>query len=107
VGIHDVLIPRGWCDPSTARVITYGNLQDVRRYSARDACDRLPSAGVITHLGQDIGRLQTPVVPRCPEMIMHVLRGMGWDGSPYDVFRCVTEYPILHAGVATRVDSLR
>jgi hypothetical protein len=107
VGISDVLIPRGWCDPATATVVTYGNLQDVRRVGARDPADRLPCAGTIVHLGQDIGRLQTPVVPRCPEMILDVLRTMGWDRTQYDVFRCVMEYPILHAAVATRVDSGR
>jgi hypothetical protein len=103
--ISDILVPRGWCDPTTASVSVYGNLQDVRRVGARDPADRLPCAGVLAHLGQDIGRLQTPVVPRCPEMIADVVRGMGWEGETYDVFRCAVEYPILLAGVATRVDA--
>jgi hypothetical protein len=104
VGVYDVMIPCGWCDPSTATVTVYGNLQDVSRVVQRNEADRLPVAGVISHLGNDLDRLQTPVVPRCPEMIAAVLRGMGWERTRFDLYRCVVQYPILHAGVATRIE---
>lgn len=107
VGVYDVMIPRGWCDPSTAGVTTFGNLQDWKRVASRNPADRLPCAAAISHLGDDIGRLQTPVVPRCPEMIREVLRGLGWEQTRYDIFRCMVEYPILHTGVATKFDAAR
>ncbi len=107
VAIHDLLIPRGWSDPTTASVTTYGNLRDTGRAIDRDPADRLPVDGSMLFLGQSLDRLQTPLAPRCPEMITHVLRGMGWDRTVFDIFRSVVQYPVLHAGIATRVDAAR
>jgi hypothetical protein len=103
VAVHDVLVPSGWSNTATADVTVFGNLQNVSRSGLRDDADRLPCDAVISHLGQELGRLQTPAVPRCPEMIAEVLRGMGWEQTRFDIFRCAMEYPVLHAGIATRV----
>jgi hypothetical protein len=107
VAVHDVMIPRGWSAPSSASAAVYGNLQDPRRAGARDSGDRLPCALTLAHLGQDLARLQNPSIPRCPELVAAVLCGMAWQDATYDLFRCVMEYPILHAGIATRVDAAR
>jgi hypothetical protein len=105
VSVHDILIPVGWSDPSTAAVATFGNLQEVERVRDRDQNDRMPCDDTLAHLGQELDRLRTPDVPRCPEMIAEVLREAGWDATRFDLYRCVVQYPILQAGVASRVDA--
>jgi hypothetical protein len=105
VMVQDVLIPVGWSDPSTASATAFGNLQDIRRLVARDPGDRLPCACEMVCLGQDLARLHTPAVARCPDMIADAIRSMEWEGTRFDIFRCVVEYPVLHTSVATRVDS--
>lgn len=103
--VMDMLVPQGWSDAATARVTTYGNLRDCDRAWNRNDADRIPVTEVITYLGRDLDRLQTPLIPRCPELVAHVLGSMGWDRTRFDLYRCVVQYPILHAGVATRVDA--
>src|SRR5262249_29479293 len=105
VALYDLMLPAGWSDPSTATVAVYGHLQDVQRAARRDRADRLPVSAALVHLGQDLDRFQTPLVPRCPEMIREMVRRMGWGDTRFDLFRCVIRYPVLHAGVATRVDA--
>ncbi len=102
--ILDLLVPVGWTDPSTAKVETYGNLYQQDRGWNRNAADRMPVDETMVHLGGSLDRLQTSLMPRCPEMIAAVLDHAGWRGVAYDIYRCIVEYPILQACVATRVD---
>jgi len=101
-----MLVPEGWSHPGTVQVATYGNLRDCDRAWNRSDADHIPVTETIAHVGQDLDRLQTPLIPNCPAMIGEVLRGLGWEKTRFDLYRCVVQYPILHAGVATRVDAI-
>jgi hypothetical protein len=107
VGVSDILVPRGWSDPASASVTIYGNLQDPTRIPERHESDRLPIDGQLLHLGADLSRLRTPLVPRCSELIESAQRGLGWEKTEYDVYRCVMEYPVLLTGVATKIDEVK
>jgi hypothetical protein len=107
VGVSDIIVPRGWTDPGSASITVYGSLQDITRVPERHDSDRLPISGQLSHLGSDLSRLRTPLVPKCTEMVEASLRGMGWEKTEYDVYRCVMEYPVLLTGVATRIDAVK
>ncbi len=104
--IIDVLVPVGWSNPRTARVETFGNLRSVDRAWARNDDDRLPVIEEIVHMGSTLDLMRTPHVPSCPEIVRTVLEGLGWTRTSFDIYRCVVQYPILCAGVATRIDAL-
>jgi hypothetical protein len=106
VAIVDMLIPAGWASPRSARVETYGNLRNYDRAWDRNDEDRLPVTEQIEHLGTNTDLLRTPHVPKCPEIVAFMLGEMGWEKTSFDIFRCVVQYPILCAGVATRVDAV-
>jgi hypothetical protein len=103
--VLDLLVPVTWSDPGTMQVQTYGNLYQQDRGWNRNESDRMPVEESMVHLGQSLDRMQTPLIPRCPEMIASVLEHAGWGGDRFDIYRCIVEYPILHACVATRVDA--
>lgn len=105
--VMDMLVPAGHYDATTAHAATYGNLRRPDRAHQHRDEDRIPVGESVMYLGQVIDRLQTPLIPRCPEMIDHLLREQGWHEDRYDIFRCIVKYPILHAAVALRVDRQR
>lgn len=102
--VMDLCVPAGLTNPKTTQVETFGNLRQPDRGWSRDPADRMPVGETMTHLGRNFDRMQTPLVPRCPEMVRAVLTEAGWQDKTFDIYRCVVEYPILHACVATRVD---
>lgn len=106
VMILDMLVPRGWSAPATARLTTHGNLANPSSVVDNAEPFRLPTRETVRHLGagqQGLEAMHTPEVPRCPEMIRAVLRRLEWDGTAFDVYRCRIRYPILHSMVALMV----
>lgn len=61
--------------------------------------DILPIHETIEYLGKGPDVLETPDVPRYPEMARHVMEKMGWDGDRFDVYRCRVEYPVMPSSV--------
>lgn len=104
--ILDMLVPAGRTDPLTAQAGVYGNLFDVEHPSRVNEANRLPFTETQAHLGRSIDSLRTPDFPTYPEMVESVLRGLGWQDTRFDIYRCRVQYPILHACVSAGVTAL-
>ncbi len=103
VMILDMLVPRGWSAPATARLTTHGSLSNPASVVENAEPFLLPTRETVRHLGagqQGLEAMHTPEVPRCPEMIRAMLRRVEWEGAAFDVYRCRIRYPILHSMVA-------
>lgn len=101
--VCDLLVPHGWVDPMSARAAVCGNLTDVEKACPNNEDDRMPMQEEAVYLGTDLNALQTPDVPRYPEMIRHVLQKQGWDKAEFDIFRCQVKYPVLHTLISLQV----
>ncbi len=101
--VIDLLSPVGTTDPSTATVEMYSNL--LNRAHLCLEVDRMAITEEVLHLGDDLHLLSTPLVPRCAELVTHVLKDAGWDQTRFDIYRCVVQYPILSTSVQIRVDA--
>lgn len=66
--------------------------------------DTLPMAVQAAYLGRGLPVLESPDIPRYPEMYEHICSKLGLDPAEFDVYRCRVEYPILHAHVGVWFD---
>lgn len=103
--VMDFFVPEGWSTPSTLGCAVFANLRSPNRVYQRHESDQLPMSENCVHLGEDIERLKTPLIPRCPELIGHILEDAGWNKTRFDIYRCMSEYPILLAGTNVFVDA--
>lgn len=103
--IIDVLVPRGWIDPATARVSVHGNLADMLSAYVDTEAFSLPAKEQFEDLGSDLQALHTPEIPRCPEMIASVLKALNWTDEGLTILRCRVRYPILHSLIWFRVSA--
>jgi hypothetical protein len=60
-----------------------------------------------THLGAGIGAMETPDVPRYPEMIHSVLTEAGWIGTTFDIYHVRVRYPIMHTLIHIQADTVK
>jgi len=104
--LADLLVWRGWSDPSKLTVTTHGNPAHVESLRAWMDQNVLPVRETATYLGTDLDSMQNPDVPRYPEMVASVLRQMGWQNDEFDIYRCRVRYPILHSMLHLRVGPL-
>jgi hypothetical protein len=103
--VMDFLTPCGSSQKAPVRTATFGSAGDVQQ--ALTMADRLtvPSKDSATYLGTSLEALDDPVLPRCPEMVGHVLRQAGLERMEFDIFRCRARFPILHTVVILEVTS--
>jgi hypothetical protein len=102
----DLIVPRGWTDPAMVRTSTHGNPFLMESLPKRVPDFELPVKEVAEYLGSDLGLLETPDVPRYPEMVRSVLGELGWTETTFDIYRVRVHYPIMHSLVHLRVDTV-
>lgn len=98
--VMDLLVPKGWTDPSTAQC-WMTPLTGV--YGPHAIGSRLPFEGEVAYLGSRIPDLYTSHSPVYVEALTRLLEQRGWSNT-YDIYRCEVAYPILHTAVHVRVD---
>jgi hypothetical protein len=105
--VVEMLIPSGWTDPGTARVAVYAR-RDLPEhvYELRPA-DLLPQRETFDYLGATHRPPAVEGAPRHAEAVRHVLAGLGWDRTLFDVYRCRVRYPVLHSMLFYGVDAVR
>ncbi len=59
--------------------------------------DTLPVAVHAELLGSGLNAIESPDIPRYPEMFSHICSKLALNPDEFDVYRCRLEYPILHA----------
>lgn len=105
--VLDLLVPRGWTHTGSVRTSTHGNPAILESLMQRIPEFELPVKETAVYLGTDLRAAQTPDVARYPEMVGSVLETMGWSSTEFDIFRCRVRFPIMHAMVHMRVDTVR
>lgn len=98
VQVVDLLIPRGWSDPSSAEVSVTEN----NRYTLwGPGClrQRLPFEGSAEYLGTRLESLYTRHAPTYIEILTDQFKQLGWDPEGFDLFRCTVTYPVLHSAI--------
>jgi hypothetical protein len=96
--VVDLLVPRGWSDPSTAQV----SMTENNRYSVGApgfGMQRLPFEGQADYLGTRPESLYTRHAPRYAEIVAEQLRALGWSDTTFDIYRCTVAYPVLHTAI--------
>lgn len=101
--IIDLLVERGFADPSRASMHTHGNPSNVDGAMTRAEALRMPMREAARYLGTALDALHTPEVPRCPDLLRNVLECQGWAGVEFDIVRGGVRYPILHTAVSIDV----
>lgn len=99
--VMDMLVPRGWTSPGTARC-TVTPLTSIHGPLA----GRSPLAfeGAPAHVGSRLEELYLRQAPRYTEALARCIADLGWDPTAFDLYRCEVPYPILHTAVHLRVD---
>lgn len=100
MAVMDLLVPRGWTDPSTARAWATAAGSPFNPGSpGPELGGGLPLECEIEHLGTRLDRLYTRHAPGWAEIIGRELAQLGWPPDGFDIFRCQAAYPILHSSV--------
>lgn len=99
--VMDMLIPRGWTDPRTARS-TVTPLAALHGPAA--AGSPIPFEGTPMHLPPGLENLHLRQAPRYTEALERSLAERGWPVSDFDVYRSEVPYPILHTAAHLRID---
>lgn len=104
--VINLLVPRGWSDPSTVRsLMAPADSQFLPAGATGPAA--MPFEGSAEHLGNRMAALYTRHAPMLPEIVSRELARVGWDPAGFDIYRCVVTYPVLHAAVHLFVDGPR
>lgn len=101
--IVDLLIPRGWTDPQTARVLVTPVTTPIMVPLA-GGVQQLAFEGRVEHLGSRIEGMFARQAPRFTEVLAAELAKLGWDPEGFDIYRCIVKYPVLHAAVHVALD---
>jgi len=104
--VMDLLVPRGWTDPATARAwVTATPYSPGGPGPAATEVGRgLPLECELEYVGTRLDRLYTRHAPAWAEIIGRELERLGWPADGFDIFRCQAAYPILHSSVHLCVD---
>jgi hypothetical protein len=103
----DLMVPRGWTNPTTVRTSTHGNPALLESLMQRVPDFEMPVKEAAVYSGNDLRALESPDVARYPEMVRTVLEQLGWAGTTFDIFRCRVRYPIMHSLVHLRVETVK
>lgn len=96
VHIADLLVPRGWSDPSTVAVSVTEN----NRYTLWGGqLQRLQFEGEAEYLGTRLESLYTRHAPRYAEIVEEQFKELGWSPTAFDLYRCTVTYPVLHSAI--------
>ncbi|MCH8824415.1 MAG: hypothetical protein IH984_13020 [Planctomycetes bacterium] len=104
--IQDVLIHEDVFGSLTTKTTVFG---DHNRSPASSTFD-LSGASLLgtkestVYMGKGPTALQTPDVPRYPDMAEYAFDRLGWDGEKFDVYRCRVEYPVMPSAVVMHFD---
>ncbi len=97
---HDLLVHEEAWQGGPPRVGMYGTAAtpgNPSSYQFRED-DLLPIQESVVEIGRGIEALDTPDVPRYPEMVRYAMERVGWeDADRYRVFRLRIEYPVLYS----------
>lgn len=97
--VMDLLVPKGWTDPSTARVwVTLAMGPHGAVAAEGPGVQQLPFECGVEHLGTRLDSMFTRHEPRWSEIIASQLAQLGWN-EEFDIYRCVAAYPVLHSAV--------
>lgn len=96
--VVDLLVPRGWSDPATAKVsLTENNRYTI--WAPGFQAQQLPFEGSVEYLGTRIESLYTRHVPRYAEIVAEQFGLLGWSSTTFDMYRCTVAYPVLHSAI--------
>lgn len=96
--VVDLMVPRGWSDPSTVNVsVTENNRYTM--WGPGSILQRLAFEGQAEHLGTRIESLYTRHAPRYAEIVAQQFKSLGWSDTVFDLYRCMVPYPVLHSAV--------
>jgi hypothetical protein len=104
--LMDLLIPRGWVPNPQASV--WVTPESSRYATAQHGLEphRLPFEGAAEYLGNNLQSLRTQHAPRYHEAMSQQLDQLRWN-VPFDIFRCVVRYPVLHSAINLCVDAAK
>lgn len=105
--VLDLLVPRGWTNPATVRTSTHGNPAIMESLMQRVPEFEMPVKETAVYAGTDLRAFASADVPRYPEMMRSVLEQLGWGSTVFDIYRCRVKYPIMHALVHLRADTVK
>lgn len=99
--VMDLLVPKGWTSPASARCSVTALAGLHGPLAARSA---FPFEGRAVHLGSRLEDLHLRQAPRYVEALARSLEQRRWDPHAFDLYRCEIAYPILHTALHLRVD---
>ena len=102
----DLLVPRGCSLPNTIRCECFGHIHEVGLAMGRQAEHALPWKDLQGESVTSIEALHDRMIPRCPQMLHHVLARLGWEDIDFDIYRCRHQYPMLHTAISLQVEEL-
>lgn len=104
--VVDTLFHRSMFGPLTPRARVFGRHVLPLGISPNlyTEADTLPMSVHARRLGRGLGCMEAGEIPRYAEMYAHVCAKVGLNPEDFDVYRCVVQYPILHAHVGVWFD---
>lgn len=103
--VHDIMIPAGWTDPSTARTLIYGRRYHPDLVFEERPVDLLPQREVVEYLGQHTQPPSVHGAPNQRDAVQSILDEIGGAGLLFDVYRCRILFPVLHTLIVTYIDT--
>lgn len=100
--IADLLVPRGWTRPETARIVIVDDSRSA--IEAPTPPQTFPCEGGAEYLGAALERLYTSHVPTYAEAVAEEIAKLGWQDTTFDLYRCEIAFPILHSAVHLAVE---
>lgn len=102
--VLDILIPSAWGASGQASVSTYARRGKPHLVTERRPVDQIASLAETTVVPRVIDPPASADVPQLVSTMRAVLGRAGWHGTVFDVYRCRTSHPVLHALVDFSVD---
>lgn len=102
--VIDLLLPSGWCEPSSGRVWVTPESARYPNGTRGASVQMLPFEGKVEYLGTRLTALHARQSPGYAGVVAHELERMGWGGTTFDVFRCSVQYPVLFSAIHVCVE---
>ncbi len=102
--IADLLVPKGWCDPRSARVVITPESSRFAVEHGGEMVYRLPFEGRAEYLGNDLASLATSQAPGYAGIVAREIELLGWTSTPFEIVRCEVPYPALFSAVHLFMD---
>lgn len=105
-----LVVPQGWTNPSTASVrvtpIDVHGLLAGLRSQTHLAGPSLPFEGRVVH-ARSLEALRVAECPALEGLAANAIDQAGWSDTPFDVYRCILRFPVLHSMVHLWADGER